>query len=520
MMSTTTAYIIIIILITLNYDLPYTLANVGSSSSISGGSSLPRSTPNKSRRYVLLENDLDGMSQQHHHHQPPPWNPSSLINITTGLLKDIYQRIPGEWENEYRLKSTPNTVMSDLTQYCRIRQVPGDGNCLFHSISIGLNYLMNRTHYDLSSSSTATSMLTNIHDNHDDDAHYTDDGYSMSGRGTATMTTRRRMKRKSSPTLDDLYVHSQYLRDECVKYLRTALEYNNDDGDNDVHDNNNNNKRRAFYRRFVGSLCHHPLYVQGREYIYGHELIHAAAQQYNISDMEYCNTMAEDCVWGGGPEIVVLCNLLQRPIHVYELVTSATTATTTATTSHYTSNGLSEVPLHSTSTTGSNGNSWTSQLLPQYPTNTHLPLQTAPSSPAFVLRRMACFGSPKYDHKKAIHILSADSRFPDLRPGQQLSAGNHFLAVFPMEENGNEDDDSDDPTFIEQRRRRNQHRRKRIRGGDSSKKEGDDNVLRSSSHAPYGTDDYDSFAMSNFEPMNIVRRLVTQYIDWWQDLFQ
>ena len=232
MMSTTTAYIIIIILITLNYDLPYTLANVGSSSSISGGSSLPRSTPNKSRRYVLLENDLDGMSQQHHHHQPPPWNPSSLINITTGLLKDIYQRIPGEWENEYRLKSTPNTVMSDLTQYCRIRQVPGDGNCLFHSISIGLNYLMNRTHYDLSSSSTATSMLTNIHDNHDDDAHYTDDGYSMSGRGTATMTTRRRMKRKSSPTLDDLYVHSQYLRDECVKYLRTALEYNNDDGDN------------------------------------------------------------------------------------------------------------------------------------------------------------------------------------------------------------------------------------------------------------------------------------------------
>jgi len=57
---------------------------------------------------------------------------------------------------------------------------------------------------------------------------------------------------------------------------------------------------------------------------------------------------------------------------------------------------------------------------------------------------MACFGSPKYDRKEAIHILSADSRFPDLQPGQQLSSGNHFLALFPYQK----------------------RRRSRLRGGD------------------------------------------------------
>ena len=43
----------------------------------------------------------------------------------------------------------------------------------------------------------------------------------------------------------------------------------------------------------------------------------------------------------------------------------------------------------------------------------------------------ACFGSPKFDRKEPLHILSADSRFPDLKPGEQLSSGNHFMAIFP-----------------------------------------------------------------------------------------
>ena len=48
------------------------------------------------------------------------------------------------------------------------------------------------------------------------------------------------------------------------------------------------------------------------------------------------------------------------------------------------------------------------------------------------LRRIACFGSPKFDRQgRELHVLSADSRFPDLRVGDQMEQGNHFLALFP-----------------------------------------------------------------------------------------
>jgi hypothetical protein len=118
------------------------------------------------------------------------------------------------------------------------------------------------------------------------------------------------------------------------------------------------------------------LFLQGHEYLKANDLVEAAASQYGISGTEYCELMRQDSYWGGGPEIVALCNVLQRPIHVYELF---------------------------------NKNN------------------------QFFLRRMACFGSPKFDRNQALHILSADSRFPDLIPGKQLASGNHFLAMFPVD---------------------------------------------------------------------------------------
>ena len=67
---------------------------------------------------------------------------------------------------------------------------------------------------------------------------------------------------------------------------------------------------------------------------------------------------------------------------------------------------------------------------------------------------MACFGSPKYDRHEPLHILSADSRFPDIDPGNHLPVGNHFLAVFPepvqrsnskrMDEEQEEEEEDDD----------------------------------------------------------------------------
>ena len=144
------------------------------------------------------------------------------------------------------------------------------------------------------------------------------------------------------------------------------------------------------------------VFLQGNEHLKAQDLVEAAASQYGISGSEYCDLMRQDSYWGGGPEIVALCNVLRRPIHIYEL--------------HVQNN-------------------------------------------QFFLRRMACFGSPKFDGKQALHILSADSRFPDLTPGKQLTSGNHFLAMFP----------------ISQKKQRFSQKKQRLRGGDDHHHHRDNN---------------------------------------------
>lgn len=228
------------------------------------------------------------------------WSPSPNID-EKGFLKLSYDRIPGEWEADYKKLSRYSTDMP-----CKVRQVPGDGSCLFHALSIGLCRAINGTDWDL-----------------------------------------------QCPTaIRALHEHSAELRRRAVACL---LEWNN-------------NKKPP----------KHLLYLQAHEKLSLHELVHAASSQYDLTPAQYCQQMAQPGVWGGGPELVVLANVLQRPIHVYELVDD---------------------------------------------------------KKKFVLRRMACFGSPAFDRKTALHVLSADSRFPDIAPGQQHSQGNHFLAVFPLSNN-------------------------------------------------------------------------------------
>jgi hypothetical protein len=229
----------------------------------------------------------------------PPWNASPNIDEHGFLLKQ-YHRIPGEWEKEFKLfrkRRTNSREYSDIQTPASIRQVPGDGNCLFHSISTCYAQALNGTHLDL----------------------------------------------RNPANLQWLYQNSAKLREQAVDCLEQSRKL---------------------------------LFLQGHEHLKAQELVQAAAAQYGISGSDYCRLMRQDSYWGGGPEIVALCNVLQRPIHVYEL---------------------------------------------------------ANEKNRFVLRRMACFGSPKFDKRPALHILSADSRFPDLQPGRQLASGNHFLAIFPSE---------------------------------------------------------------------------------------
>jgi len=298
------------------------LVSASSNTISSPPASLPRSK--SSRRWSSTGTSGSSSSSTPSY---PPWNTSPHIHYD-GFLRNEFRRIPGEWEEEVRLRTRQR-----LETKCRIRQVPGDGNCLFHSISLCLQHATNGTHWDV------------------------------------------------SKCLEELYVHSQTLRQQAVDCLRQP---------------------------------HKRLFLQGRETLKSGELVQAAAQQYGLTSEEYCQAMEQDCVWGGGPEIVALSNLLQRPIHVYELATSP-----------HPSQSSKTSPSSSSSSSSSGGNT-------------------------FVLRRMACFGSPRFDRREALHILSADSRFPDLVPGEQLSAGNHFLAVFPLRPGrrlrggGDGDDDGDD----------------------------------------------------------------------------
>ena len=153
---------------------------------------------------------------------------------------------------------------------------------------------------------------------------------------------------------------------------------------------------------------------------------------------------------------MALSNVLERPIHVYELATVAPDSPT----------------LHRATGCGTAG---------------------------FVLRRMACFGSPQFDEQQALHILSADSRFPGLLPGEQLEAGNHFLAVFPV----NDDEDDDD----------NERRgRKRLRGGDA--------LVRAVGNEGDEADEPQFLVEHTISKQPLLKRAASKCIQWWISTFQ
>lgn len=288
--------------------LPFTVASASSSAS----SSIPRS----SERIAASYGDRGHF---------PPWNPSPNID-ENGFLIPTYNRMSGDWEKEVKLRKKDR--ISNHKSLATIRQVPGDGNCLFHSISVAWAHATNGTHLEM----------------------------------------------RSPDTMEWLYRNSAKLRQLAVDCLEEQRKL---------------------------------LFLQGHEYLKATDLVEAAAAQYGISGSEYCDLMRQESYWGGGPEIVALCNVLQRPIHVYELY----------------------VPKYDNNEEPTHGREKRKTRYQHRVGCRGSPIDS--SSPSFVLRRMACFGSPKFDRAPALHILSADSRFPDIKPGEQLESGNHFLAIFP-----------------------------------------------------------------------------------------
>lgn len=291
-----------------------------------------------------------------------PWNHSPRID-TNGFLTDTYIRTIGEWESNTNIggKYGPRSGHTKQLETIpvTIRQVPGDGNCLFHSLSVVLNFV--------------------------------EEGRHLNWKGNVENSIEERMR---------MYDRSELLRQQAVDML-----------------SEDESAVRGLNPQFLGIPRRRPrlLFLQGNEYLNRRELLHIASSQYDISGKEYCDLMRKDGYWGGGPEIVALCNVLRRPIHVYELIDIKPPRQNNKIRNNInrkeptTSRQMGRIRL----------------------TDNEERRRSLPSKPEFRLRRMACFGSPKFDDKEAIHILSTDCRFPDVRPGQQSSAGNHFMAVFP-----------------------------------------------------------------------------------------
>jgi len=266
------------------------------------------------------------------------WNPSPKID-SDGFLSEHHWRIRGDWEMELNIRGKYGPKSHNTKSFEKvpmiIRQVPGDGNCLFHSLSVGLSVVEEGRHIDLPGGDPVPSNNKNM--------------------------------RKMGPLL---HARSALLRKKAVDVFSASLQ---------------------------GTKKDKLLFLQGEEYRTTSELLELAAKDYNLNGEEYCNLMVKDGYWGGGPEIVALCNVLKRPIHVYELAT---------------------IYLKPADAKSSNSNFFRN-------------IDTG--KPQFRLRRIACFGSPRFDRKEPLYILSVDSRFPDLLPGQEASRGNHFLSMFPAD---------------------------------------------------------------------------------------
>jgi hypothetical protein len=311
---------------------------------------------------------------------------------------------------------------------------------------VGLALLTNHTHVNMNRLVLVVGKKDNGHGDDDDDD---DDG------------------EKTHPIGRDL--HSNLNKDDDHP-LQQPLQYTHDL--RHLHHYSKHLRQCA-----VETLSKHPrklLFLQGNEYLRARDLVSAAAAQYGLTPEEYCNQMGRESYWGGGPEIVALCNYLKRPIHVYELVQGG--------------DGVGDVDDDDGGGGGvaemEKEEEYEEDSLDEEDERHHVherrydmavmhAIKTRRRrkmgcNGQFQLRRMACFGSPKFDNVEALHILSADSRFPDVEPGKHLSSGNHFLVMFPEqimddfcsrlmrgERNGEEDEI-----------RNNEKRTHVVRGGD------------------------------------------------------
>ena len=136
------------------------------------------------------------------------------------------------------------------------------------------------------------------------------------------------------------------------------------------------------------------LFIENGEMTTSAQLVEVVSSHYNMSPKQYCNEMEKAETWGGGPEIVVLCNYLKRPIHVY-------------------------------------------MLAERLDTKLDISNQMYCNEQTHCLTIRGKFGSPDFDSNEPLRILCADGRFPDCDTKvinewiETKIPGDHFFTLFP-----------------------------------------------------------------------------------------
>jgi hypothetical protein len=208
------------------------------------------------------------------------------------------------------------------------------------------------------------------------------------------------------------------------------------------------------------------LFIQGSDSMKTSQLLSTASSQYGITPEEYCELMMQDSYWGGGPEIVALCAVLKRPIHVYELVPLLVD-----------DDGVEKRDGASAADSDNNGG-WQTEPQHKQREKKAMMYNIDRTNSQFCLRLLATFGSPKFDSKEPLHILSADSRFPDVDPHCALKDGNHFLAIFPVDRmRACLRDCYNSGRHGSEGKRTMSDRKQRVRGGDSTATGKDDGLV-------------------------------------------
>jgi len=193
--------------------------------------------------------------------------PSLARDETTDwFLQGSYRILLGDCcsiNNDPKEKYPTNTDGVAPSIPVRIRQVPGNGSCLFHAIAAGILF------------DDSTSK-----DNHD---------HNVSRAIPSDRTTH--------PPMSKVIDYSSTLRTLAVETLANGIIRN------DIK---------------AVELSETQLVMQNDETISTSSLVNNAAMQYGISSEEYLSSMRQADVWGGGPEIVALANCLERPIVLLE----------------------------------------------------------------------------------------------------------------------------------------------------------------------------------------------------------